>query len=128
MRVRAGATAIVALITTLPLRVTADDRTPTGRAAGCSTTDCKALYHTIATLRSRAQLSEFLVGPAQRAAKSREWARAIPLYQALVVARGPGSAEAKQLAMLWTLAGQNERAAEAWKQYSENAADAKERD
>jgi tetratricopeptide (TPR) repeat protein len=103
--------------------VTADDRTPTGRAAGCSTTDCKALYHTIATLRSRAQLSEFLVGPAQRAAKSREWARAIPLYQALVVARGPGSAEAKQLAMLWTLAGQNERAAEAWADYAAAVAD-----
>src|SRR5262249_4567069 len=60
---------------------------------------------------------------AQRAAKARDWAKAIPLYQALVVARGPGSPEAKQLATLWTLAGQNERAAEAWGDYAAAAAD-----
>src|SRR5205814_2160855 len=36
--------------------------------------------------------------------------------------------EAKELATLWTLAGQNERAAEAWKSFAENAADAKDRD
>ena len=105
--------------------MTADNRAidgaPAGRpapAAGCNAGDCKALYHTVATQRSRAQLSEFLVAPAQRAAKAREWARAIPMYQALVVARGPGSPEAKQLATLWTLAGQNERAAEAWADYA----------
>jgi tetratricopeptide (TPR) repeat protein len=92
-------------------------------ATGCSAGDCKALYHTVATQRSRAQLSEFLVAPAQRAAKAREWARAIPMYQALVVARGPGSPEAKQLATLWTLAGQNERAAEAWADYAAAVAD-----
>jgi len=32
--------------------------------------------------------------------------------------RGPGGPEAKQLATLWTLAGQNERAAEAWSDYA----------
>ena len=69
---------------------------------------------TVATKKSRAALSEFLVAPAKKAAKARDWAHAIPLYQALVVARGPASPEAKQLATLWTLAGQNERAAEAW--------------
>jgi tetratricopeptide (TPR) repeat protein len=104
-----------------------DGRAPTGRAAsGCDAADCKQLVHTVATRRPRAQLSEFLVGPAQRAAKARDWARAIPLYQALVVARGPGSAEAKQLAMLWTLAGQNERAAEAWSEYAAAVADPSE--
>jgi hypothetical protein len=76
------------------------------------------LYHTVSTRRPRVQLSEFLVTPARRSVKARDWARAIPLYQALVVARGSGSAENKQLATLWTLAGQNERAAEAWRDYA----------
>src|SRR5207247_930458 len=52
-----------------------------------------------------------------------DWAHAIPLYQALVVARGNGSDEAEQLATLWTLAGQNEDAAAAWSAYAEAAAD-----
>jgi hypothetical protein len=85
------------------------------------------LYETVVTHKSRAQLSEFLVSPAQRAAKAREWAKAIPLYQALVVARGGGGAEAKQLATLWTLAGQNERAAEAWTEYAAAVGDPGER-
>src|SRR5512141_857652 len=72
------------------------------------------LYQTVATKKPRATLSQFLVKPAEKAAKARDWAHAIPLYQALVVARGPGSPEQKQLATLWTLAGQNEDAAEAW--------------
>lgn len=75
------------------------------------------IYQTAKTSTSRAKLSEFLVAPAKKAAKARDWAKAIPLYQALVVARGPASPEAKQLATLWTLAGQNERASEAWAQY-----------
>ena len=81
----------------------------------------------MATRRSRTQLSEFLVAGARRAARAREWARAIPLYQALVVARGPGSPEAKQLATLWTLAGQNERAAEAWRELAAAIADPSDR-
>jgi tetratricopeptide (TPR) repeat protein len=112
VRVRAGATAIVALITVLHGQPMADDRAP--------------LYQTVATHTSRARLSEFLIAPAQRAAKARDWARAIPLYQALVVARGPGSAEARQLATLWTLAGQNERAAEAWTELAAAIADPSE--
>jgi hypothetical protein len=105
-----------------------DGAVPTGRtahAAACDAGDC-VRPETVTTRRSRAQLSEFLVGPAQRAAKAREWARAIPLYQALVVARGAASPEAKQLATLWTLAGQNERAAEAWKDYADAAGDPSE--
>ncbi len=85
------------------------------------------LYQTVATKTPRTKLSEFLVARAQQAAKAREWAKAIPLYQALVAARGPSSAEAKQLATLWTLAGQNEQAAEAWTVFAA-AADSKERD
>jgi tetratricopeptide (TPR) repeat protein len=75
------------------------------------------LYQTVATKKSRAELSKFLVKPAEKAMKDRAWGKAIPLYQALVAARGPASPEAKQLAMLWTLAGQNEDAAEAWTAY-----------
>lgn len=79
------------------------------------------------TEKSRAQLSDFLVATAQRAVKARDWAKAIPLYQALVVARGAGGAESKQLATLWTLAGQNERAAEAWGDYAAAVDDPAER-
>ncbi len=86
------------------------------------------LPRTVPTKTSRAKLSEFLVAPAKKAVKARAWARAIPLYQALVVARGPASPESRQLATLWTLAGQNERAADAWRAYGAAATDAKERD
>src|SRR5262245_3210681 len=59
------------------------------------------LHDTVQTKTSRTKLSANLVKPAEKAAKARDWARAIPLYQAIVVARGPGSAEAKELATLW---------------------------
>ena len=81
------------------------------------------LVQTIATQKPRAELSQFLVKAAEKAAKARDWPHAIPLYQALVVARGNGSAEAEQLATLWTLAGQNEDAAAAWTAYAEAATD-----
>lgn len=55
---------------------------------------------------------------AKRAVKAKQWARAIPFYQALVVARGPGSVEAKQLASLWARANQNDDAAETWRAYA----------
>ena len=85
------------------------------------------LYQTVATQTPRKQLSEVLAAPAQKAAGARDWARAIPLYQALAVARGAGSPEGKQLATLWTLAGQNEDAAEAWRAYAAAADDERER-
>lgn len=72
------------------------------------------LYATIATKTPRAELSQFLVHDAEAAVKARDWAHAIPLYEALVVARGEASAEQQQLATLWTLAGQNTDAAAAW--------------
>jgi hypothetical protein len=81
------------------------------------------LYQTITTKAPRAELSQFLVKPAEKAVKARDWAHAIPLYQALVVARGNGSAEAEELATLWTLAGQNEDAAAAWASYADAASD-----
>ncbi|NVB84893.1 MAG: hypothetical protein HOV81_41370 [Kofleriaceae bacterium] len=86
------------------------------------------LYQTVATKKSRKEISQFLVKPAEKAAKARDWARAIPLYQALAVARGPGSPEQKQLATLWTLAGQNEEAAEAWAIYANSAIETKSKD
>lgn len=97
-------------------------REPVARAASSG-----ELSQTVATKKSRARLSAFLVAAAQRAVKARDWPKAIPLYQALVVARGPGSPEGKQLATLWTLAGQNEQAAEAWGTYAGAAASADER-
>jgi tetratricopeptide (TPR) repeat protein len=72
------------------------------------------LYATVATKASRTELSQFLVHDAEAAVKARDWAHAIPLYEALVVARGEASPEQQQLATLWTLAGQNTDAASAW--------------
>jgi tetratricopeptide (TPR) repeat protein len=83
------------------------------------------LYQSVPTKKPRAELSKFLVKSAEKAAKSRDWAHAIPLYQALAVARGPGSPEQQKLATLWTLAGQNEEAAEAWATYANAVADDK---
>lgn len=83
-----------------------------------------ALVDTVATVKPRAQLSEFLVGPAKQADRARDWARAIPLYQALVVARGPASPEAKQLATDLTLAGQSAAAAEVWTAFAAATMDA----
>jgi hypothetical protein len=45
------------------------------------------------------------------------------MYRAIVVARGPGSPEAKDLAMLWNLAGQNQEAAKVWAAYAAAAPD-----
>jgi len=81
------------------------------------------LYATVTTQRPRAEISQFLVKSAEKAAKARDWAHAIPLYQALVVARGPGGPEGEQLATLWTLAGQNEDAAAAWAAFAEATKD-----
>nr|MDQ3369899.1 hypothetical protein [Myxococcota bacterium] len=85
------------------------------------------LYHTVATKTSRAKLSAALVAPARQAVKQRAYAKAIPLYQALVVARGPASPEARQLAELWTLAGQPEQAAEAWSSFAAATTDPAQR-
>ncbi|HSN29680.1 MAG TPA: hypothetical protein VLT45_25510, partial [Kofleriaceae bacterium] len=85
------------------------------------------LYQTVPTAKPRRDLSQFLVAKAQKAQKARDWAHAIPLYQALVVARGPASPEEKQLATIWTLAGQNEEASKAWAAYADAISDEKER-
>jgi len=126
VRVRAGATIIVALIAGGHERAYTDGALAPASCAGkgreCPGKPATSLYQTVATKKPRGQLSEFLIATAQRAVKARDWAKAIPLLQALVVARGPGSPEAKQLATLWTLAGQNERAAEAWSDYAAAAA------
>ena len=85
------------------------------------------LFQTVATQKSRVAMSAFLVARAQKAARVRDWAHAIPLYQALVVARGPGGPEQKELATLWTLAGQNEEASKAWASYADAVSDEKEK-
>jgi tetratricopeptide (TPR) repeat protein len=62
------------------------------------------------TSESREKMSEFLVKPAQAAVKKRDSAQAITYYRALTVARGAGSAEARELATVLTLAGKPEDA------------------
>ena len=93
--------------------------------AGVARADAEApasegeLHQRVATQTPRKRLSEFLVPLAKKAEKKKDWAAAIPLYQALVVARGPASAEAKHLAALWQQAGQIEQATLAWIAYGE---------
>ena len=106
MRVSHGAIAALAIALIAPSAAFADD-----------------LYATVTTQKSRTEISQFLVKPAEKAAKARDWAHAIPMYQALVVAHGPGSPDGKELATLWTLAGQNEDAAEAWSTYANATTD-----
>jgi tetratricopeptide (TPR) repeat protein len=115
-RVRALAHLVVAAVVAFGWTATVHAEDTTGE-----------LFHTVPTKKSRADISAFLTKPADKAAKARDWAHAIPLYQALVVARGPASAEQKQLATMWTLAGQNDEAAEAWSAYANAATDAKDR-
>ena len=112
------ATSLVALLSVAPVAA-ADEAKQSEPASD--------LYQTAKTKKSRVDLSKFLVKPAEKAVKDRAWAKAIPLYQALVVARGPASAEAKQLAKLWTLAGQNDEAAEAWSAFAAATTDRKEK-
>ena len=89
--------------------------------------DSAELYQTVSTVRPRKDLSQFLVARADKSLKARDWAHAIPLYQALVVARGPASPEQKQLAIAWTLAGQNDEASKAWAAYADAIGNEKER-
>lgn len=87
---------------------------PGGGAAAPAANE-NELVDSVKTSQSRAKLSAFLVVTAEKHKKARAWGKAIPLYQALVVARGPASPEAEQLAKLWTLAGQNEEAVAVWR-------------
>lgn len=117
------ATGLVALVAAGAPRAAHADRLPE-RAADRPAAAEPAFYERVATHEPRAEMSRFLVAPAQRAVKANDLARAIPLYQALVVARGAGSPEAKQLAMLWTLAGHHAEAADAWSSYAAAASEA----
>jgi tetratricopeptide (TPR) repeat protein len=127
---RALRAAIAAALALGPAPARADCNNPLAKG-GCdfppevvATTPAAPLYDTIATETPRDALSKFLVARAEKAAAARDWAHAIPLYQALVVARGPGGGEAKKLATLWTLAGQNEDAAAAWSAFANATRDA----
>jgi hypothetical protein len=65
-----------------------------------------ALVDEVTTTTPRATLSAFLVKPAAAALAAGDRPRAIVLHQALALARGPGSPEARQLATLLADAGQ----------------------
>ena len=106
MRVPRSATCVVALVLAVPA-ARADD-----------------LVQTVATAKPRAELSQLLVQPAEKAVKAHDLARAIPLYEALAVARGPASAEQKRLAELWAEANQAEDAADAWTTFANATTDA----
>ena len=80
------------------------------------------LVTTTATKRSRVDLSAPIVAPAVKAQKAKDFAHAIPLYEALVIARGPSSPEARTLAQLWTDAGQVRQASEVWTKIAEASA------
>ena len=69
------------------------------------------LIDDVKTVTPRAELSAFLVKPARTALAAGDRPRAIVLYQALALARGPASPEAEQLAKLLLDAGQPDDAA-----------------
>lgn len=73
-------------------------------------TGAPELVDTVATATARADLSAFLVKPAKAALAASDRPRAIVLYRALVLARGPASGEARQLATLLVDAGQTDEA------------------
>lgn len=81
------------------------------------------LVDLVRTSVSRTKLSQFLVSTGDKHRRARDWARAIPIYQALVVARGQASDAAELLAKLWTLAGQNTEAAAAWRSIASASTD-----
>lgn len=83
------------------------------------------LVDSVKTSKSRAEISAFLASKAEAASTKGDRERAIVLYQALVTARGPASAEAKELAKAWTLAGQSEDAARVWDEYASASEDPK---
>lgn len=95
---------------------------PTASAAAASPAESE-LVDAVKTSQPRSKLSQFLVVTAEKHRKARAWSKAIPVYQALVVARGPASPDAEQLAKLWTLAGQNEEAAAVWRGIAAGAHD-----
>jgi tetratricopeptide (TPR) repeat protein len=72
-------------------------------------------------------MSSFLAPSAEKFRKLRAWAKAIPFYQALVVARGSASADAESLAKAWTLAGQSEEAAAVWRSIAAATSDDEQR-
>ena len=80
------------------------------RASACEPTRPASSYQTVTTKKSRAELSQFLVAPAREApprrATGRTRSRSTRRSSSRAARRSP---EAKQLATLWTLAGQNER-------------------
>lgn len=127
VRVRRGVTALGAFLVLSTGVALAQSPTPPPAGSPPKVVSGE-LAQRIPTKTDRKAISQSLVAAAQKAEKARDWAHAIPLYTAIVVARGPASAEAKQLATLWTLAGQNERAAEAWTSYATAVVDPKERD
>lgn len=114
--------AAIAHSSTAVAQATAAADSSTGSAAAGTASPAPAtspaeneLVDSVKTAQPRAKLSQFLVVVGEKHRKVRAWSKAIPVYQALVVARGPASADAEQLAKLWTLAGQNEEAAAVWR-------------
>jgi tetratricopeptide (TPR) repeat protein len=68
------------------------------------------LVDTVTTKKSRADFAALVRKTAEAAYDKKDYPKAIVYYQALVVALGPASAEARKLADCWALAGQNEQA------------------
>jgi hypothetical protein len=86
------------------------------------------LVHTVKTKASRADMSSTLLKAAAAAKKKREFDDAIVLYTAVVVARGPGSPEAVDLAEMWALAGKPDQAREVLNVYIATTTDTAARD
>ncbi|RMH36836.1 MAG: hypothetical protein D6689_21750, partial [Deltaproteobacteria bacterium] len=80
------------------------------------------------TTRPPAELSEFLVKPAERAMEQKRYARAVSLYSGLRAARGDADPSALQLAKAWNLANQYEEAARVYEAFARATTDLEKRD
>ncbi len=81
------------------------------------------LIDQVTTVTPRAELSAFLVKPAKAALVAGDRPRAIVLHQALALARGPGSPEARLLATLLIDAGQTDDALRVLTRFATTTAD-----
>ncbi|HVV83752.1 MAG TPA: tetratricopeptide repeat protein [Kofleriaceae bacterium] len=120
MRARAIAAVTAAALAAALAAATA----PPAARADDGPTDGTELVDQVTTVTPRAALSAFLVKPAKAALAAGDRPRAIVLYQALALARGPASPEAQQLARLLIDAGQTDEAVRVLTRYAPACTDA----
>jgi tetratricopeptide (TPR) repeat protein len=103
----------------------ADESSPTARAKPApGPTASAGADAKLAPSRPAAELSQFLVGPAEAAMKKRDYAQAVSLYRGLVTARGTADPIALELAKAWRLGEAYDEAIDVYQQFAAATTDA----